>query len=242
VWQRFWKPVLLRVPHLLWQSLARVDGGIAVVLFAVLLFNKSLAIRLMNWDGVDPRLAAIPVALLFLASLVRAISERYEADCHVSEIEVQVPPAALALHKRENASNCPHLLWLRDVHIKNYSPKGRLDADFSLVLSLRPNPTGRTECRLALDDRFFRPETERGFPARGRTWVSKNPHPIGPRTEETVSMGWLVLPEEVNDLLSEASWKDVVDLDGCRLEITDHWRPRAPALRVGIPGSLRHTL
>ena len=49
----FYWDILAKVPGIVVQSISTVEGGIALLAFLILLFNKQLAMRLMNWEMTE---------------------------------------------------------------------------------------------------------------------------------------------------------------------------------------------
>lgn len=68
----FYLRLLWRLPVRLVETIDKVLAIIGVIAFALLLFNKPAAGKLMDWDGISPWYAVVPIGILWLYSLLRA--------------------------------------------------------------------------------------------------------------------------------------------------------------------------
>jgi hypothetical protein len=82
-----------------WKALFHVEGILAVLFFAVLLFNRELGARLLLWEGIDPRWAWIPVGFLFGHLYLKAVYDNYlslkkEKDAAIATLKAELKAAA----------------------------------------------------------------------------------------------------------------------------------------------------
>jgi len=77
---RYWGTVLASVPGLLIdKAVSRVLAGIGLVALIVLAFNRPLGEKIMSWEGISPWWAIVPMIVLFLYGLMRAIHAKHAA-------------------------------------------------------------------------------------------------------------------------------------------------------------------
>ena len=88
----FYWLVLRGTPALLWRAVREITGGITVLAFFLLLFNRQIGGWLMNWwEGVSPWWAVVPVAILVVHLWLRRAYVLYEAErqrANKAEVEV----------------------------------------------------------------------------------------------------------------------------------------------------------
>lgn len=70
--------LLRRVPKLLWESTDSYLTALGIFLLALTLFNRPLADRLGDWEGVSPWWSLVPVGLLLLYGLIAVTREDIE--------------------------------------------------------------------------------------------------------------------------------------------------------------------
>ena len=76
MWE-FWWEFASHMPCRFVDALARVEGWLAVGAFLVLLVNRQLGKKVLSWEwqGLNPRWATLPVAVLFIYSNMYSIYE-----------------------------------------------------------------------------------------------------------------------------------------------------------------------
>jgi hypothetical protein len=75
---RYWGGIVRLTPGLLITgAVSPVAAIIMLVTLLLLLFNRPLARSIMNWDGISSWWALVPIGLLFLYGIMRAIHARH---------------------------------------------------------------------------------------------------------------------------------------------------------------------
>ena len=80
---------------LMWSSVAHIEGAIAVVMFVLLLFNKELGSKVLDWDGIEPIWCLVPIALFFVFALLKVNYQEFqkvekaknESDARLKELQ-----------------------------------------------------------------------------------------------------------------------------------------------------------
>ena len=74
----FYMDLLKQLPSIIWKGFSDVKGLVATAAFILLMFNRPLARRVANWEGISMKWAIVPIGTLILFSILKWNYEKYD--------------------------------------------------------------------------------------------------------------------------------------------------------------------
>jgi len=88
---RYYRNLLNKLPELSWSALEKGLAIVGAIVFIVLCFNKPLGKKMLDWDGISPFWAFVPIGLAFFYYLAKAtIREFSKLDKANAELAAQM--------------------------------------------------------------------------------------------------------------------------------------------------------